>query len=526
MAIGFRAAGTPVASTSTSNSVGAPAGQAVTDENVLVVQVKPTTVLITTPTGWTKIAEHTNGVVGSSIDGGSTKIAVYTQIGIAGSATVALDSTPTFFQAVQVGLTKDPGDSWLIDYALASDTTDGANYSAGSAVNFAAVADDWILGCTALNSDAGTPSSVDISATGLTMGTTTSRVDSGSSTGEDGRLQVYSVDVVSGTETVGPVFSFTNASTSSGTTIFLRVKVTTATITVATLNPFGLTAGFEVIAQDIDPYDEFQILRVETSGRFPSEAVRGGARQDVNGLSAVITTDYEFHFTDKNGDMCVYRDDLYLYKNGVLSDVIQSDEYTPEVLRQLTDEFDYYKYPVVWIKDVHTPALNQPISVGEFEGFSRSGRVLGKYNVIDQKFPVVITDVTSGMTGEFTILVHVNPDWSHGYQTANYDYKIRELFDEGSEYYFQTVSTMVSAIEDFYFIVEDVSMVRKNRVANTFMGPPVTEWRVSFTEVERPSTLDISVGGGTWLAVDSTYASWRENDSANTSWLEMFQRLT
>src|SRR6185436_12581188 len=102
---------------------------------------------------------------------------------------------------------------------------------------------------------------------------------------------------------------------SSGTTILLRLKLTTASIEVNALNPMGITAGFQVIVQDVEDYDEIEILRVEVSGRFATEAVRGGARQTVT-TSAVLITDYEFHFTDKNGDMCVYRDDLYLYKNG------------------------------------------------------------------------------------------------------------------------------------------------------------------------------------------------------------------
>jgi lysophospholipase L1-like esterase len=196
------------------------------------VECKPYTTTITTPTGWTKIGEATNGTVANAADLGSTKIAMYVRenapVGAIPAITMATADTAC---AVIHSYSKDASDDW--DYSVfttGGDTTNGTNYSAtGSAI--ATASGDMVIAATAVNSDLGTVSaqaiggmsgstlSQNVRTAGVT-GTGTGLV----TTGNDSRLIVVDALITAGSSAAAPTFTYTNASSTSGTTLWLRLR--------------------------------------------------------------------------------------------------------------------------------------------------------------------------------------------------------------------------------------------------------------------------------------------------------------
>lgn len=239
MAIALRAAGTATlaAATATTLAPAVPAGTVAGDLSVLSVECKPYTTTITTPTGWTKIGEATNGTVANAADVGSTKIAMYVRenapVGAIPAITMATAGTAC---AVIHSYSKDAADNW--DYSVftsGGDSTNAANYSAtGSAI--ATTAADWIIAATAVNSDLGTVSaqaigglsgdtlSQSVRTAGVT-GTGTGLV----TTGNGSRLIVVDAAITAGSSSAAPTFTYTNASSTSGTTMWLRLREAAST---------------------------------------------------------------------------------------------------------------------------------------------------------------------------------------------------------------------------------------------------------------------------------------------------------
>lgn len=235
-AIALRAAGTStaIAATATTLNPAVPAGASPGDLSVLCVEAKPYTTTITTPSGWTKIGEATNGTTVSGIDTGSMKVAMYVKesaaVGAIGAITMA---TPDSSCAVIHTYSKDPGYTW--DYSVfttGSDTTQGTNYSAtGGAI--ATTVGDWVVCATAVNTDLGT-TAVSAQAIGgmsgdtLVGGVRTAGTADGQglvTTGNDSRLIVVDAKVSAGSSAAAPTMAYTLAQTNSGTSIWTRLRM-------------------------------------------------------------------------------------------------------------------------------------------------------------------------------------------------------------------------------------------------------------------------------------------------------------
>lgn len=250
--ISLRAAGTPTGVTTLANVINpsVPAAALPGDLSVLTVTCKPYWATITTPTGWTKIGETTNGSTGTGDDTGSVKVAVYVKesatpgpIGNIGQATANVMAAviDTYAQAAGTG--------WDITaFTAGSDASNGANYSATGAAGIDVSVGDRVIAATGINSDAGTLSAITVGGmSGATISDSQTRANAAITTGNDLRLLVQDVAVSAGSSSAAPTLTFTNASSSSGATIWFRIRGNPSTGGVLTLTEAGgATQQFQI----------------------------------------------------------------------------------------------------------------------------------------------------------------------------------------------------------------------------------------------------------------------------------------
>lgn len=235
MAISLRTAGTATAANVAVTAVNpaVPTGTTTGDLSVLTVWMKPFGTTITTPSGWTKIGEYSNGTTAAGTDTGSTKVAVFVKesaaVGAIGNLT--LDGSPNSVGAVINTYQKGASESW--DYSAwtsGGDAANGANYSATGAAGISVASGDWVCQSTAVNGDVGTQSAQAIGGmSGATIGTYVVRQSSDTTTGTDSHGEVGDVPISAGSSTAAPTFTYTNASSGSGSTIWLRLRVVALT---------------------------------------------------------------------------------------------------------------------------------------------------------------------------------------------------------------------------------------------------------------------------------------------------------
>lgn len=231
MAISLRAAGTPTSANIGIGSVNpaVPAGTTTGDLSVLSVWMKPYSSIITTPAGWTKIGEATNGTVTSGTDVGSTKVAVFVQesapVGAIGALVLTGSPAPNSAGAV-INTYKNGSKVWdYSQFTTGGDTTNAANYSATGAAGIDVATDDWVCQTTAVNGDLGAQSAQAIGGmAGATLGTYVVRQSADTTTGNDSHGEIGDVPITAGSSTSAPTFIYTNTSAGSGTTLWLRLR--------------------------------------------------------------------------------------------------------------------------------------------------------------------------------------------------------------------------------------------------------------------------------------------------------------
>lgn len=536
MSIGFRAAGTVAETTTTALSVGAPAGVGSTDISFLVVTVKAySTDVIVDPDGWAPLVNVVNGSTVSGADTGSVRVRVYTRLGTYGTTSVSLTATPTIAQGVTVAYTKSGGDAWLTPfYGSGFDATDGANYSATGNATTGITTNNWALVFTGIDSDAGTLSALTIAETGAVIGASNTRVNTSTTTGDDSRIVVADAACTSGTGVAAPTFVFTNASSTSGSTGFIRLSVVASALAIATVDPFDDKAGYSLTLSGLNFYDQWELTRASTfSDVYPEEFVRGGELQDTT-ISGDVIVDYEFHFSDVDStgeESLIYH--LKLYKSGLLQDDLVTATQNPVLHRSLATGFSSAVSPVTFIKDVEDPTHSITAIIQDFNAFQKEGRIVAEHKVIGKKNPIVITDVASGMRGSFTfITTGVSGGFSGGGGDFIYNKQIEDLFNSGSSYYFQSIFPYVVGIPDFFFKVSDYSYSRQNRIARQNVARsadlpanihPLSIWSVNFIEIDRPGVLDTTSAVKIWGAPSIIGNTWNTVKTNNPRWFDVIE---
>src|SRR5690242_14463454 len=226
----------PTATTAINPDVGS--GATASDLSILSVAMKPYSTTITTPSGWTKIGEWTNGTTASAADVGSTKLAMFYKIGASVGAIGNITFSGADTAAAGIVTFQNASGGWdVANVVNANDTTDGTSYSvlAGSGLDVVA-STDIVFTAIAANSDVGTLSATTFTGmSGATQQTQSGAFNVVNSQGNDCRLYCRYVNFSAGSSNAAPGMTITSTSAFSGTQAFLRVRgLTTVTDTHVT----------------------------------------------------------------------------------------------------------------------------------------------------------------------------------------------------------------------------------------------------------------------------------------------------
>jgi hypothetical protein len=237
--------------------------------------------------------------------------------------------------------------------------------------------------------------------------------------------------------------------------------------------------------------------------------------------------DGTFHYasaTSNDVESFHYVVDLYIGNHKVGS--VTSNSVTPHADRIADPEF-YLNYPWEQAPGTYIKLPKEevcwPVVIGDFDSYSQDGRILGKYNVLGNPFPVVVTDVMSARRGNFTIVVYHDAQWTGGADTLSYIEELRQLIESGEPLYFQTVWPWMSGIPDFHFIVESVSVQRASRIVyldDDATRAPAFIVSVEWTEVAT-SAEESTLAPITWGSLKQNYDLWGHMSAANVSWLDV-----
>lgn len=233
MAIAFGAVGATGAGT-TSVEPGFPAG--ITAGQLLILHVvnKYPTNGPATPAGWTAPANNqfAGGAGIAALDQGNVYSTVFYKIANGtetGTVTVTVASGNAT-RAVILRYTKAAGKGWSIACAGGSDNTPNTAWSVTAGSDPGITAGDVIVALTARNSDLRAFAAAgSLSATGVTFGTDTELIDTGTTQGDDLGHLISDHTVASGTSSAAPVYTATangsdNLTEPAGATVLMRLR--------------------------------------------------------------------------------------------------------------------------------------------------------------------------------------------------------------------------------------------------------------------------------------------------------------
>lgn len=251
--------------------------------------------------------------------------------------------------------------------------------------------------------------------------------------------------------------------------------------------------GVRITLTNGDVYPRIRVSRLHIENRFAPATVRG---LDVVPIPSPLASanDYEIPL-----------DEDFNYRVDALD----------EELNVVTTAFsDTVSVPVpyhrVLVRSVGQPTLSQRIQITAFPSFSQQLRILQEAKILGKSRPVVLFDVMEGMTGEFECMSTLD-------QNDPIGWKLRELIRDGQPLMFQSVNR-VTGIEDFYFVAEGVTVVRKETVHPS--REPRFIYQVQFKEVDRPPTDSESLGFFSWETLeDVVHPDWQSVKDTFSSWL-------
>lgn len=542
MTISYAAAGTVVTGSGASPVLSPVPPTSGTDYvNILMIVWKSSSVaepVITSSSSvkWKRLGVAKSGsVVATGADVGSVSTLIYYAYKTSPTGTaVTFSDVVGSAQAVIFNYTKSSTDSWILAYATGADDTVGANYSASMTTSYhAGGAEDTVVNCTGVNSDAGTFSLPTMTATGLTFGTVTNRIKNQSATGDDSTILVDDADVPSGTQTDVTIVGYTNASSTQGSTVSIRLRtVVSPTIVATPIDPFYTSAGYNIFVDGLTHYGKFRVYRDDSTNR-PIVDVRGGAVQTVASPSW-SADDFEFSFGDvgilsADNDVTYYLD-VYDDQNVVL--FTANEVVTPyeDWLDSLEDEGVTARAAAKTFLSVpDIPSINTPVLIQEFTEYRRSGNILSNSHVLGRSNPVINSDVMSGRMGSFSILVCPVMDMAGGSGAiSNVDSLITKL-QLGQIYMLRQVQPSAAGLFDFFFIIDDVSVSRLSRVADQSLEygsfedvNSIHAVEISFIEQDRPDNTS-AVSAFSWQDVSDSNISWQSVLDGNIDWLQVLQ---
>lgn len=157
-----------------------------------------------------------------------------------------------------------------------------------------------------------------------------------------------------------------------------------------------------------------------------------------------------------------------------------------------------YPNNTAWIKNTSDPTQNRNMVVENWEGNAHEAVVLSTNRVLGRKNPVVFTDIWGARSGSFTVMN--DADVLSGYPAAD----ILNLLSSGDVLLFQNIYDMSTGDtwRDMYMVVTSLQETWHERPFNSLStGQRVRSgqsWEVGYQEVDRPPTLNVTQGIGTW----------------------------
>lgn len=214
------------------------------DTAYMGVVASPSTVTISTPSGWTQVSQFVSGSGTSAASSGARKHAVFKKA-MAGGETGTV-STGTVTGANIVGATITvwrvaAGQTLEEAVETGNDTSAGTNLSVTAGSVIGETAGDVMLGFVTSPANSNMGSST-FNATGATYGTAVEHADAGNTTGDDARIAWVSRPISSGTASAATVFTSTISATVTGGVTFLRLREVAGS-SDQTVSPSGIASA-------------------------------------------------------------------------------------------------------------------------------------------------------------------------------------------------------------------------------------------------------------------------------------------
>jgi hypothetical protein len=255
--VSFGAIGTKIGGASTSTvDIPYPATPASGDMAIAGRTAWSSTVTMTDEAGWTNTADLGGGT-NASVDDHTTRVRIDRQV-LTGSESGSV----TFDQGGAVGgamgimaryASDVAGHTWDVAAGTGTDDTHGADRSITTSGSIALAPGDMVVAVVAVDTDSSsTITSPTFTASGITFGTVTRRspVSAGSTSGQDGNIEVFDALVTAGTGTNAVTFAYTTATSQCGPVAVVRLREVapalsgTASLTeTATITAAGRTEG-------------------------------------------------------------------------------------------------------------------------------------------------------------------------------------------------------------------------------------------------------------------------------------------
>jgi len=259
--------------------------------------------------------------------------------------------------------------------------------------------------------------------------------------------------------------------------------------------------GIDITVSDIDAArDRLSIVRHDIFGEHPDAAIRGADSITISGITSFAITDYEAPVANPVEYLVTVWNNPSSNLNSATSNVVTPPAFFPGD---------------TWIKSVSQPALSRRVNMVDFSEVSNPGRVLGEYDVLGKRNKVVIMDVPGGREGAFSLLTYEIT----GNAVNSNPNDLRLLLEQGRTLFLQTMGRSQTGETDMYLELKSVDRTRVGPIGNDL----VFLHRISYVEVDRPSTAEESLGLLSWQDILDTYATWQDVLSLNTTWLDLLE---
>ncbi len=260
----------------------------------------------------------------------------------------------------------------------------------------------------------------------------------------------------------------------------------TAVVTDDVNSPF-VTISVTGITVGPNPWT---VTRIDNTGETATVAVRG-----MDTVTASATTGAGFDYEAPIGNSVKYR---------VTQNAATADSTNVTVA--------FVGLGDCWLRSVDNQTLSRKIVMSEWSETTYPTSILASVKVLGRKKPVIITDAWGSRTGTFKFLT----DNDDGLGATTWQ-DVVALVTGGGTLHLQTVGRTETGQDDMYFEVNSYGRTRFGPLMPDGLGKNVYEHTIEFTEVDRPSTLQESLGLRNYTSVLNEAAALKVSDTFTRS---------